>query len=121
MRRRAPGLIAPPGRRLLLRDADHDHPKATLALGRAQVRARDQLLGLALFEMHHRDLLLGREALDRAHIPSTDLAQRRWRGDRHPTVEQEPYEHPLGLQLGYVPGKKDPICRIDLERDPLAQ
>jgi hypothetical protein len=81
---RVPGrpavLPAPPARHPLLGDPDQHHPLAALVFGRGQVRPGDLLLGLALGEVHHRDLVRGDERLDVAHQPIVVAGQARRRG-----------------------------------------
>src|SRR5437899_1408456 len=81
---------APPRRRPFLRDADHDHPEASLALGGLQMRTRELLLGLALREPHDRHLVRTRELLDRGDVRAALPGEQRRRGDRKPAIEQEP-------------------------------
>jgi hypothetical protein len=121
VRGRTPGLEPAPGRRLLLRHADHHHSEATLPLGLMYVAPGAKLLGLALLEVHHWDPVAGREALDRADVRGADLPQRCRRRDRESPIEEEPHEHPLGLQLRGIAREEDPVDRVDLERDPLPQ
>src|ERR1700739_4151890 len=53
----------PPRRGALLRDPDHHHPEAPLALGRLEMLARDLLLDIALHKPRHRDLVRDDETL----------------------------------------------------------
>jgi hypothetical protein len=119
MRRRPTGLEPAPGRGLLLGDADHHHAEPPLPLGLLHVAAGDELLGLALLEMHHRDSMPLGEPFDRPDVRVADLPERRRRGNRKPPVQQKPNHLPLGLQLRQVPREEDPIDRVDLERHPL--
>jgi hypothetical protein len=121
VRRRPAGLKPAPGRRLLLRDADHHDAEATIPFGLVHVAAGDQLLGLALLEMHHRDPVLAREALNGTHVRRADLAQRRPDRESETHDPTKPHQHPFGLQLGQVASEEDAVHAIDLQRHPLAQ
>ena len=68
--------IAPPAPRrgLLLRDTDHHHPVAVLALGAFEMLAGDLLLHIPLDEADRRNLV-GRDVLvDLIDVVTTDLA-----------------------------------------------
>ena len=65
--------------------------------------------------------MFGREPLHRADVCRADLAQRRRRRDHEATIQEEPHDHPLGLQPRNVAREEDPIDRVDLERDPFPQ
>jgi hypothetical protein len=121
MRVRATLAIALPRRCFLLRDADHHDPEAPFPLGLLHVPPRGQLLRLALLEADHRDPVASDEALERAHVRGADLPQRRRRGNREATIQQETHDLPLGLKLREIASEKDPVDRVDLERHPLPQ
>jgi hypothetical protein len=104
-----------------LGDADHHHPEAPLALGLLQIGTRHLLLGLALAETHHRDLVVEREAVDRGHVGATDLAQQRRRRDRVATVEQEADQLPLAHQPRHVALQEEPVDRTHPQRHVVTQ
>src|ERR1039458_7851733 len=111
MRVRVTAAITPaaPRPRLLLRDAEHHHPRALLPLGLSHVRARDILLDHVLGEPHHRDLPRVGERVDLLNIRGADLPQDRRRRDRPacPLIE-EPHQLTIALQprLGTYPARK---------------
>jgi hypothetical protein len=98
-----------------LRDADHHHPEATLALGTLEVLAGDLLFDIALDEPHDRDLVLGHEPVDRLHVAAADPSQHRRRRDPEPAIQQEPDHLPLRLQPRDVPLQEQPVDRSDPE------
>ena len=106
---RAAVAPAAPGGRALLRDPDHHHPEAPLALRGLEVLARDLLLDIPLHKAHHRDLVLDNEILDRAHVIAADPPQHHRRRDREPAIEQKPDHLKLGLQPRHVPLKEQPV------------
>jgi hypothetical protein len=118
---RAAVAPAPPGRGLLLRDADQHHPVAALLLGALEVLARDQFFDIALGEPHDRDLAINDEAIDRGHVAAADLAQRRRRGDREPAIEQKPDQLPLGLQPRHIALQEQAIDRAHLQRHVITE
>jgi hypothetical protein len=105
----------------LLGDADQDDAEAALPLGLLEVRPGDLLLRLAPPEADDRDLVAGSEALDRAHVTRTDLAQKRRRRDREAAIEQEADQEPLAHQLRHIRLQKETIDRAHLKRHPVAQ
>ena len=118
---RAAVAPAPPRRGSLLRDSDHHHPEAPLALGRLEMLARDVLLDIALHKAHHRDLVLGDEPLDRLDVRAADPPQHHGRGNRKPAIQEKPDHLKLGLQPRHVPLKEQPVDRPDLERDVIRE
>lgn len=112
---RAAVAPAPPRRGLLLRDPDHHHPEAALALGPLEMLTGEVLLDLALHEPDHRDVVVEGELVDRVGVVAAHLAQHGRRGDRKPAIQQEPDHLPLGLQSRDVPLQEQPIHRPDLE------
>ena len=118
---RAAVAPAPPGRGLLLRDADQHHAVAALLLGALEVLACDLFLDIALGEAHDRDLVIADQALDRLDVVAADLAQHRGGGDREPAIEQKPDHLPLGLQARHVALQEQAIDRAHLQRHVIAQ
>jgi hypothetical protein len=93
---------AAPRRGSLLRDPDHHHAEAAIALGRGEVLARDLLLDIVLLEAHLWDLVLGEEPLDRLDVRAADPSQHHWRWDREAAIEQKPDHLKLGLQARHM-------------------
>ena len=110
-----------PRRGALLRDPDHHHPEAPLALGRLEVLARDVLLDVPLLKAHHGDLALADELLDRLHVRAADPSQHRRRRDRKAAIEEKPDHLKLRLQSRHVALKEQPVHRPDLERDVIGE
>ena len=95
---------------LLLRDAEHHHPRASVPLGVLHVRARDVLLDHVPGEPQDRDPIGLGERVDLIDICAADLPEDRRRRDRPacPLV-QEPDQLTVALQPRDVPGEEDPI------------
>jgi hypothetical protein len=75
----------------------------------------------ALGEVHDRDRVDVREAVDRAHVRLPDLAQRGRRRDREAAIQQEAHDLALALQPGHIPGHEDAVDRAQLQRHMLGQ
>jgi hypothetical protein len=124
MRMLVVAAVAPAAPRigLLLRDADHRHAAAPVALGTPQIRARDVLLAGALREAHDRNLVVQREAVDRLDIAATDPPEDRRRRDvAADTIQQKAHQLPVALQARDVAGQKDPIHRRHPQRHVIGQ
>ena len=112
---------ASPRRGALLRDADHHHPEAPLALGRLEVLAGDVLLDIPLHKADHRNLVLGDEPLDRLDVLAADPPQHRRRGNRKAAIQEKPDHLKLRLQPRHIPLKEQPVDRPNLERDVIGE
>ncbi len=124
MRVRVTPAIAPtaPRERLLLRDAEHHHPRTPVPLSLLHVRARDVLLDHVLGEPHHRDLPRLRERVDVLHVGAADLPEQHRRRDRPARmVVEEPHQLPVALQPRDVPREQDPVDRTHPQRDVIGE
>jgi hypothetical protein len=124
MRVRVMAAITPatPRERLLLRDAEHHHPRAPLPLRRLHMRARNILLDHVRGEPHHRNLPRLRERVDLLHIGPADLPEDRRRRDRSArALVEEPHQLPVALQPRHIPGEEDPVDRSDPQRDVIGE
>ena len=116
MRMPVRAAVAPPAPRRgsLLRDTDHHHAVAAVALGALEILASDLLLHIPLDEPDRRDLVGGDVVVDSVDVVAADLPQHRRRRDREPAIQQEPDHLPFGHQPRHVPLQEQAVDRPDL-------